>query len=240
MKKVLIPVLALAMVYSANAQEIPERKAEHPRMSQREDRPRAGKAMQDLNLTDAQKEQMKKEKEAFRKKMDDLEKNDNITVKEWKAKRESLAKEHHKNVEAIFTPEQKAKMEGRKKEAEARMKEMGQKRAEHMKTALNLTPEQSAKLEKSHKENAERMKAIREDEKLTMDQKRTAFRELAEKQKETLKATLTEEQLAKMKEMKREHRRGPAGPEGKGPKGPKGPGKKAGPPPPPPADKETI
>lgn len=238
MKRLLIPVLTLAMVYTANAQEIPERNAERPRMGQREGRPSAHKAMQDLNLTAAQKEQLKNEKDAFRKKMDELEKNDNITVKEWKAKRESLTKDHRAKVEAIFTPEQKAKMESRKKEAQTRQKEMMNKRAAHLKTALNLTAEQSAKLEKSRKETAEKMKAIREDNKLSMEQKRTATRELAEKQKETLKSTLTEEQQSKLKELKKEEHRG--GPAGKGPRGPKGPGKKAGPPPPPPADKSTI
>ena len=84
MKKIILSVLVLSLVYSVYAQEIPERKREKPMMHQKHNDGihKKGMAMNQLNLTDAQKEQFKAQKESFRKKMEDLEKNDNITVKE--------------------------------------------------------------------------------------------------------------------------------------------------------------
>ena len=247
MKKLILPALMIALALSAYAQEIPERKAEHPRMMKRGEGPgRDHKmALKQLNLTDAQKEKMKAEKEAHHKKMEDLKKNEDITVKEWKARREKLAKEHKANIESIFTPEQKAKLETLKKEGQARHQEMMKKRAAHMKTTLGLTDEQSAALEKSRKEMGDKMKAIREDKKMTEEQKRAAFKELAQKQKENLKTVLTEEQVKKMKEMKKQgpRRKGEPGkgPHGqKGPRGPKGERGEKTRPPPPPAQQDTL
>lgn len=69
MKKLMLPVLVVALVFSANAQEIPERKADHPPMMHHKQKggPERHKAMKALNLTDVQKEQLKTEKEAFQK-----------------------------------------------------------------------------------------------------------------------------------------------------------------------------
>lgn len=238
MKKLMLPVLAVAFAISANAQEIPERNADHPPMMHKhKGGPGQHKAMKELNLTDAQKEQLKTEKEAFQKKMEAHKKNENITVKEWKAKRESLVKEHRANVEKVFTPEQKAKMESLKKEGQAKHEGMMKERAEKMKAHLGLTDDQSAKLEKSRKEMGDKMRAIRENKSLTEEQKREQMRELGKKQKEEMKSILTKEQLEKMKEGRKQGPRGEGNGPGKGPKGPKG---HKTPPPPPPAEKETL
>jgi Spy/CpxP family protein refolding chaperone len=242
MKKLLLPVLAMAFAFTASSQEIPERKADHPPMMHHKQKggPDHRMAMKELNLTDAQKEQFKTEKEAFHKKMEAHKKNENITVKEWKAKRESLVKEHKAKMESVFTPEQKAKLEKLKKDGEAKHEEMMKQRGERMKTHLGLTDEQSAKLDKSRKEMGDKMKAIRENKSLTEEQKRTQMKELGQKQKENLKSILTEEQLKKFKE---ERRQGPGRGEGEGPgRGPKGPKghKMPPPPPPPPVEKQTL
>ncbi len=239
MKKLMLPVLAMAFALGADAQEIPERNAGHPPMMHHKQNggPERHKAMKALNLTDAQKEQLKSEKEAFHKKMEAHKKNENITVKEWKAKRESLVKEHKANVEKVFTPEQKAKLENLKKEGQAKHEGMMKERAEKMKVHLGLTDEQSAKLEKSRKEMGDKLRTIRENKSLTEEQKREQMRELGKKQKEEMKSILTKEQLEKMKEGRKQGPRGEGGGPGKGPKGPKG---HKMPPPPPPAEKETL
>ena len=239
MKKLMLPVLAMAFALGADAQEIPERNAGHPPMMHHKQNggPERHKAMKALNLTDAQKEQLKSEKEAFHKKMEAHKKNENITVKEWKAKRESLVKEHKANVEKVFTPEQKAKLENLKNEGQAKHEGMMKERAEKMKVHLGLTDEQSAKLEKSRKEMGDKLRAIRENKSLTEEQKREQMRELGKKQKEEMKSILTKEQLEKMREGRKQGPRGEGGGPGKGPKGPKG---HKMPPPPPPAEKETL
>lgn len=230
MKKIMLPALALTLALSVSAQEIPERKTDrHPIMKHRMEKGRHDRqmAMKQLNLTDAQKEQFKTENQAFRKKVEDLKKNEDITVKEWKARMEKLRKEHQANMQSVFTPEQKAQLDKMKKDREAKHQDMMKKRAEHLKSSLNLTDEQSAKLEKSRQDMAVKMKTLREDKKMTPEQKREAMKALVEKQKETMQSTLTEEQLKKMKEMRKKHPAGPGkgfrGPEGqKGPKGQKG------------------
>lgn len=240
MKKLMLPLLGLALFVTANAQEIPERKGDHPPMMHHMQRggPDHRMAMKELNLTEAQKEQFKTEKEAFHKKMEELKKNENITVKEWKAKRETLLKEHRNKMESVFTPEQKAKLEKLKKEGQARHEDMMKQRAQMMKTHLGLTDDQSARLEKSRQEMGDKMKAIRENKSLTEEQKRVQLKELGKKHQESLKSVLTEEQQQKMKEFRMEHRGRPEGGPGKGPKGPKGP--KNPPPPPPPVEKQTL
>lgn len=207
----MLPALALALAFTANAQEIPERKADHPPMMQhrmhkaRHDRMMV---MKQLNLTDAQQEQFKTQKEEFRKKMEELQKNDGITVKEWRTRRENLRSDHRAKMESIYTPEQKAQLEKMKKDRQLKQRDMMKKRAERMKTHLGLTDEQSAKLEKSRKEMGEKMKAIRENKSLSDIQKREEMRELAKQHHENLKSILTEEQLKKMKE-KEGRRSGP-------------------------------
>lgn len=238
MKKIMLPALVLALAFTANAQEIPERKAAHPPLMHH----RIQKAKHDrmmvlkqLNLTDAQKAQFKTEKEEFRKKMEDLQKNDGITVKEWRMRRENLRSDHRAKMESIYTPEQRAQLEKMKKDRQLKQQDMMKKRADRMKTHLGLSDEQSAKLEKSRKEMGEKMKAIRENKSLSEIQKREEMRELAKQQHENLKAILTEEQLKKMKEGKR-----PGPGHGPGMKH-KGPGMhQEGPPPPPPAEKQTL
>ncbi len=238
MKKIMLPALILALAFTANAQEIPERKAAHPpmmhhRMQQaRHDRMRV---MKQLNLTNAQKEQFKTQREEFRKKMEDLQKNDGITVKEWRTRMENLRKDHRDKMQSIYTPEQRGRLEKMREDRQVRQGERMKQHAERMKTHLGLTDEQSAKLEKSRKEMGEKIKAVREDKSLTEEKKREAIKELAKNHRESLKTILTEEQLKKMKEGKRQV-------PGHGP-GMKhqGPGwQHEGPPPPPPAEKQTL
>lgn len=207
MKKIILSaaVILLATV-AVNAQEIPERKAGKPGMHQKHKRGH-GMDMKALNLTDAQKEQFKKERESFQKQMEELKKNENITVKEMKERRESIHKAHKAKIDGILTAEQKAQIEKSKVERKARTEDMMKKRSEGMKTRLGLTDEQSAKFEKSRKETAEKMKALREDKNMSEEKKREQMKEIMKNQKESMKSILTEEQMQKMKEG-RKHRGG--------------------------------
>lgn len=204
MKKIIAAALVLAVAFTANSQDIPERKHEgyrphggHGKMHQR--RP-VGMDLKQLNLTDAQKEQMKTQRESFRKQMEELKKNDNITVKEWRGRMENLRKEQKTGMDKILTTDQKAQLEKMKGEQKAKREEHMKKGAERMKEHLGLTAEQSAKLDKSRKETGEKMKAIRENKSLSDEQKKEQVKEVMKKQKENMKSVLTEEQLKKMKE----------------------------------------
>ena len=194
---------------SVNAQEIPERKTERPRMMHKKGKHhRQGMDMSKLNLTDEQKAQFKSQRESFKKQMEELKKNENITVKEWKSRMESLRKENKEKMQSILTSEQKAQLEKSKAEQKAKMETMGKERGEKMKAALGLTADQSAQLDANRKETGEKMKSIRENKSLSDEQKKEQVKQLMTANKEKMKTILTEEQLKKMKEM---HQRKPGG-----------------------------
>ena len=198
MKKVaLMMVVALFAGVIAKAQDIPERRQQEPRLQRSHDKKWA---MKDLNLTDEQKTKFKAQQEDFRKQMEDLKKNDNITVKEYRTRMETLRKEHQAKWNEIYTPEQKEKMANMKRERAEKRKADNNARMEKMKTRLNLTDEQVAKMKKNHEEMGEKFKALREDKNLGEDQKRDKMKELMKEQKEKTKSILTKEQQEKMKE----------------------------------------
>ena len=209
MKKIFLSLVAFSVVLAVKAQEIPERKTDHPPMHKGEEgmRRHHEMALKNLNLTDAQKEEFKKERESFQKQMEELKKNDNITVKEWRSKMENLRNEHKSKIEGLLTPDQKAQIEKNKEQDKVKREEYGKKRAEMMKTRLGLTDDQSAKMEKNHKDLMEKMKALREDKSLSEEKKREQMRELLKSQRESLKSILTEEQLNKMKEERKDGQR---------------------------------
>ena len=100
MKKIILTsIVAAFAVLAVQAQEIPDRNRDFKPMEKHRHHMKA--EMKDLNLTDAQKAEFKANNEEFRKKMDELKKNENITVKEWKNRMETIRKEHQeKNDEA--------------------------------------------------------------------------------------------------------------------------------------------
>jgi Spy/CpxP family protein refolding chaperone len=207
MKKILSTVLAGAVItFTVQAQEIPERKRDgkgmHERHGKMHHRP-GGMDFQKLKLTEAQKEQMKAERENFRKQMEDLKKNDNITVKEWKARMENLRKEQKAKMESILTPDQKTQLQKMKADRIAMHEVDAKARIEKMKIHLGLTDEQAAKIEKNRIEISGKMKAIRENNSLSDEKKREEMRELMKKQRESMKSVLTEEQKKKLQESRR-------------------------------------
>ncbi|MGB3007823.1 MAG: hypothetical protein WBC06_15010 [Chitinophagaceae bacterium] len=210
MKKLFLSILigSLATI-SIQAQVIPERKNEgfKPQQRHQQMKNKQGLPFHKLNLSDTQKEQFKTQNLEFKKKMEDLKKNEDITVKEWKSRMENLRKDHKTKMESLLTTEQKAKIEKMKSDGKARQEENMKVKAYQMKLHYGLTDEQSAKMEKNHKEMAEKMKTLRENKSLSDEKKKEEMKVIMKKNQETLKSILTEEQLKKMKE-ERKHKQG--------------------------------
>jgi Spy/CpxP family protein refolding chaperone len=214
MKKIILSAIVFTMAVTVQAQEIPERKTDSPPMMERKRQHKGmegqkhGMAFQNLNLTEDQKAKFKSQNESFHQQMEELKKNDGITVKEWKAKAETLHKEHKASMESILTSDQKASMEKMKVDAKERHsnmekqrgENMGKERGDRMKTLLGLSDEQAAKMKSNREETGEKIKSIRSNSSLTDEQKRDQMKELMKKQKENLKSILTEEQVKKLKE----------------------------------------
>jgi Spy/CpxP family protein refolding chaperone len=78
-----------------------------------------GKGMESiekLNLTEAQRQQIKSINEDFKTRLQSLNQNDNILVKDAKAQRKALMQERKNKIAAILTPEQKMQFEQLHKE----------------------------------------------------------------------------------------------------------------------------
>ena len=135
--------------------------------------------MEKLNLTDAQKQQMKSINEDFRTRMQSLNKNDNMMVKDQKAQRETLMQERKNKIYAILTPEQRTQFEQMHEGMEMRDGKMGDRmqggRMEHMKTELGLTDDQLAKMKAGSESFRTRGKAIHDNQSLSEDQKKAQF-----------------------------------------------------------------
>ena len=208
MKKVVAPMMvAVFAAITLQAQEIPERKREEFKPMHQE-RMFDKKELAALNLTDEQKKKMKTIREDFRKQMEELNKQENITVKEQRGRMEALRKDHQAKFQSILTEEQKAQLEKDKAARKEKAKEYGKKKEARMKEELKLTTEQSAKMAEQRKMTSEKVKAIRENASLTGQQKKEQVREVMKEQKEAMKSILTEEQWQQMKEKRKHHPHG--------------------------------
>lgn len=201
MKKIILSLVVLAFTATTIQAQNPERKMQGKHRGQHP------KAKQQLNLTEDQKMKFKSLNEDFRKKMMDLKKQDEITVKEWKTRMGDLKKKHHADQQNLFTPDQKARMEKMKLERKQMAEIDANARMEKMKIQLGLSIEQSETLIKQKKEMQEKTKAIKENKSMDVEKKKAAYKELMEKRKESMKSFFTDEQEKKMKEMKKRHPR---------------------------------
>ncbi|RYF90149.1 MAG: hypothetical protein EOO03_04325, partial [Chitinophagaceae bacterium] len=109
MKKILTLTLALAVAgFSVSAQQSREMKSHRKGAGMHHGQQKD--MLKDLNLTDAQKAQMKANREANKAKMDALAKQDDITVKEMRARKMALMQEQKAQMEQLLTADQKAKI----------------------------------------------------------------------------------------------------------------------------------
>jgi Spy/CpxP family protein refolding chaperone len=195
MKKTIVCAFLLAVaIQSINAQGIPERKRGRTHNLKHHD------SFKELNLSEDQRSKFKDLNADFHKQMQELKKNDNITVKEWREKMGTLRKDHRSQMQSILTTEQKAMLEKSKEERKGRNKERAEGRFQRMETQLGLTTEQTARLKENRSAISAKMKAIREDKSLDEAQKKEQQKELWKKQKDEFRSILTDEQLKKLHE----------------------------------------
>jgi Spy/CpxP family protein refolding chaperone len=195
MKKTIVCAFLLAVaIQSINAQNLSEEKRGRFNNRKHHD------SFKELNLSEDQRSKYKALNENFHKQMLELKKNDDITVKEWKGKMESLRKNHRSQMQSLLTEEQKTKLEKMKEDRKGRIQQGREERFDQMKARLKLTDEQTSQLKTSRLAFSEKMRAIRENKSLDDLQKRQQQKELRNKQKDQLKSILTEEQLKKLHE----------------------------------------
>ena len=205
MKKLLVLSLALsAIIFSATAQQKREMKGDKDAMHHGHNN--RGMMMKNMNFSDAQKAQMKANREEFKNKIQELNKNENLTVKEQRDRKEALHNEQKAKMQALLTPEQKTKIAASKAKMEANRKEMGEKRMEMLKTKLGLSGDQFSKWKAQNEATHTQLKAIKENQLLSSDAKREKMKAVKVAAKEQRKSIFTADQLKKMEELKKDYR----------------------------------
>jgi Spy/CpxP family protein refolding chaperone len=199
MKKIMIGAVVLMLAAgSVQAQD-------NSQVQRRHHRHQHGKMFEKLNLTQDQKDQMKSLNDDFRKQMQELKKNEDITVKDLNARKEKLSKNHREQIQNLLTNEQKLQLEKIKQEQRTNHEAYSKARFEKMSEHLSLNKEQKEKLGNLRAGMSEKIKTIRSNESLSQEQKKDQVKELMKAQKEEMKSILTDEQFKKMQEMKSHH-----------------------------------
>jgi Spy/CpxP family protein refolding chaperone len=165
---------------------------------------RSGMAFSKLNLSEAQKEQMKGINEDFKSQMQTLNKKENITVKEQRDQRSALAKTHREKIQNILTPDQKSQLAQMKEDAKKKQAEMAAKRMDKMKAELNLSDAQVASLKGKQEASKNKMQAIMKNEQLDRESKKEQMMAIRSDMKKNLDEVLTPEQKQKWEELKKE------------------------------------
>ncbi len=218
MKRILIVLIALSgILISAEAQKNPVQRnnrdriesqrnpQEMRRIHQMEIRRHHQRAMMALNLTPAQKDQAKLYRETYKKKLIELNKNENITVKELRDRKYQLNKELQSKMKGLLTAEQKTKLQQFKNEDKIKAEAHFAIKLERMKTKLSLTDAQVAQMKAQREGTIAKLKAIQGNENLSRTERKEKLMSLKAEAKEQRTKIFTEEQLKKMKEMKEHH-----------------------------------
>jgi hypothetical protein len=141
----------------------------------------------------------------YRQKSEDLFKQDNITLKQYKAGLIALQKEKKSKLQALLTPQQKDEIAARRKRMSENAQVMAAARLERLKLRLSLSDDQVAKIKAGQESLRSQFQAIHENDNLLPQQKREQIKTLMTTRNETLKSVLTPDQYTKFQQMS--HRR---------------------------------
>jgi Spy/CpxP family protein refolding chaperone len=162
------------------------------------------KVFQNLDLTEAQKEQVNTLQRDFRAKMQALNQKENITVKEQRDARFSLAKEHRAKMTGLLTAEQQYKLKEQRANQQNKMQEVKSRRFEDMTEKLSLNETQKAALQKERDEQRMKMQSIRQNDAIERSEMQASIQEMRAKHEATMKSVLTKEQYKQWEEMKKQ------------------------------------
>jgi len=207
MKKTILSLVVVLMAVIAVSAQQPEqamKPGDHPAF-RKYGRDRIAKK---LNFSDQQKDQLKNINSDYHKKVSELRKHEEITVREMKSQLAALHQQHREQIAALLTPAQKDQLAKMKQQGIAMAKVNAGARAEKLKIKLGLSDAQAGQLKTIRTDMAAKMKLIHTDNTLSQEQKREQFKTLVTAQKEQLKSILTAEQLQQLEQLKQQrHRR---------------------------------
>ena len=160
--------------------------------------------MKELNLTPEQQTAMQKLQDELRQQLQTLNSNESITVKEQRDRREALLKKHKEAVDKLLTADQKKQLADHRAKARAKAGNMQEQQLAKMAGKLKLSPDQTAKMKASHAQLKTRMDAIRNNDKLSREERRAAMDKIKTEHEQALAGILNTEQLKQWKEMRQQ------------------------------------
>lgn len=206
MKKIIIAALgAILMVSAVNAQKV-EGKQQHKvgKHHKGHKHHRKGKMGHHIALTEDQKKQAKTIGENYQQQVASLQKNDKISMGDYRKKMAALQSDRKNKMQALLTADQKATIAADKQKMQEQAQVRGAARLEKMKINLGLKDEQVASIKKQQDAFRNKAKAIHDNEALTQEQKKAQMQALAKEHKEGLNSILTKEQQEKMASRKKD------------------------------------
>jgi hypothetical protein len=154
-----------------------------------------------IRYTPAQRTQVMAINKEYRQKAADLFKQDNSTLKQYKAGLLALQKEKKDKLAALLTPQQKTEIATRRKRTDENRQVMEVARLERLKLRLNLSDDQIAKIKAGQENLRSQFKAIHENESLLPQEKSEQMKTLMAKRNDTYKSVLTPEQYSQFEKM---------------------------------------
>lgn len=162
------------------------------------------------HYTPEQRQQVAAINKDYRQKSADLFKQDNLTLKQYKAGLIALQKEKKDKLQGLLTQQQKDEMAARHKRMSENAQVMEVARLERLRLHLGLTDDQVAKIKAGQDDLRGQVKAIHENDNLLPQQKMEQMKALIAKRNDTYKAVLTPDQYTQFEQMSH-HRPGGGG-----------------------------
>ena len=177
-----------------------------------------------IHYTPDQRKQVAAINADYKKAAADLFKNDNLTLRQYKAQLVALNKDKKAKTQALLTQQQKDQLAARKQRATENFQVAQAAHLERLKLRLNLSDDQIAKLKANQDNFHTQLRTLHENDDLLPQQKMEQMKDLVAKNKDSYKSILTPEQYTKFQEMSRHRGFGHDGHDGSD-----GPGRHFGP-----------
>jgi len=161
-----------------------------------------------IRYTPEQRKQMMAIHKEYRQKREDLYKQDNLTLKQYKAGLLALEKERKSKLSSLLTPEQKNELAANRKRRDENRQVREAAHLERLKLHLNLTDDQVAKIKAGNENLRSQAKAIHESDNLLPEQKREQLQSLLVRRNDTYKSVLTPDQYTEFEKMMSHRRAG--------------------------------
>jgi Spy/CpxP family protein refolding chaperone len=224
MKKLIIGALAFVLTAGAAQAQVKENGKQKANKEAKKGH-RKGKhgkkaiPFHQLQLTEAQKTQLKSIREKQSLELKALKKNDQITVKALKEQKKTIHEKYKAQYQSVLTQDQKsqlAKLKAQKGNKAQKANKAGKtarikaaKRgggAQDLAKTLNLTPAQKDRLQQLRTDFKAKADAVRNNSSLSREQKKTQFQDLMKQQKDQMKTVLTKEQSEKLESVRKDRK----------------------------------